>query len=89
MVGNSCLETLTLTSTTKIYDLTILIHEGSTHNFIQDRLVKFLCINVHQSNNFHVMIGNRDRLQCNSYCFNVLVCLGATQLLIDLYILPI
>lgn len=46
MLGNSCLETLHHTCTIQNHDLTILIDEGGTHNFIQDRTAKFLALNI-------------------------------------------
>lgn len=52
MLGDSSSGTLRLTSTIKKRDLTILVDGGSTHNFIQDRLVKLLGLQVQQSTNF-------------------------------------
>lgn len=72
MLGQSFPETLCLPGTILNKNLTILIDGGSTHNFIHDRIVKFLGLNVTHANNFHVLVGNGDRLQCNSYCTNVL-----------------
>lgn len=34
-------------------------------------------------------MGNGNHFQCNSSCFDILICLGATKFLVDLYILPI
>lgn len=35
------------------------------------------------------MVGNGDRLHCNSYRFSIPICLGTIKFLVDLYILPI
>lgn len=82
MLGNSCPETLHLTGEIQSRDLNILIDEGSTHNFIQDRIVKFMGLTIHLCNSFHVMVGNGECLLCN--CSNVSICLGANQFFINL-----
>lgn len=41
-------------------ELMVLIDGGTIHNFIQDRLVNFLGLQSSESNNFHVMVGNRE-----------------------------
>lgn len=35
------------------------------------------------------MVGNGDKLRCNTFCSNLPVTLGKTQFLIDFYVLPI
>lgn len=89
MLGHSFPEALCLHGTIFNKDLTILVDGGSNHNFIQDRIVKFLGLNITHSNNFQVLVASDDRLQCHSHCPNVPIYLGTTKLFIDLYILPI
>lgn len=48
-----------------------------------------MALNITHCNNFQVLVGNGDHMQCNSYSSNVPICLGTTKFLIDLYILPI
>lgn len=78
-LGNSSSEMLQLSDVIKAHNLTILIDGGSIHNFIQDRLINFLGLPIFES---------PDRLHCSSYCLNVPICLGSTEFLIDLYMLP-
>lgn len=66
----------------------ILIDGGSTHNFIQDRVVKLFGLQVSHTLKIQVIVGNGDKLQCNSFCYNALVTLGNTQFFIDFYVLP-
>lgn len=89
LLRNSSSQTLRLTGTIKNKNLTILIDGGSTYNFIQDRLVKFLGLPIINSPTFNVMVGNGESLSCTSYCPNVPVSLGSSLFHIDLYILPI
>lgn len=51
LVGKATTETLRITRTTDNKDLVILIDESSTHNVVQDRVVKFLELQVYQSSN--------------------------------------
>lgn len=89
LVGNAATETLRIHGKIKNKELTILIDGGSTHNFIQDRVVKYLGLHTSKSSKFNVMVGNGDKLQCTSSCTNVSVQLGNNQFHIDFYVLPI
>lgn len=51
-------ETLRIHWTIKIKDITILVDRGSTYNFIQDHIVKFLGLPISHSTSFQVMVGN-------------------------------
>lgn len=79
ILGYSSSKTLSLTCVFKTHNFIILIDGGNTHNFIQDRLDKFLGLPILDSPNFHVMVGNGDRLQCSSYCPNISICLNSTK----------
>lgn len=65
-------------------ELTILVDGGSTHNFIQDRLVKYLGLQATQSKQFNILVGNGDSIKCNGVCTNVLVTVSNTNFIIDL-----
>lgn len=79
LLGYSSSEILRLNGAIKSKEHTILIDRGSTYNFIQDRLVKFLGLPITQSSCFNVMVGNGEHLLCNSYCPHVPVCVGHTH----------
>lgn len=46
LVGSAVAETLRILGTIKDKDIIVLIEGGSTHNFIQDRVIKFLSLQV-------------------------------------------
>lgn len=71
--------TLRINCTTFTHNLTILVDGGSTHNIIQEQVVKFLSSPTASSPLFHVMIGNGESLSCNSICRNMPVVLANTQ----------
>lgn len=60
----------------KNIEITILRDSGSTHIFIQDRVVKFLGLRVSQSSKFQDMGGNEEKLSCIDSCSQVPVTLG-------------
>ena len=74
-IGNQCVQ--------------ILIDSGSTHTFIQKRIVHQLGLLVTPSKQFKVYIGNGDFLVCDSNCVEVKLCLQGHTFSIDLFILPI
>lgn len=55
-----CTNSKTLRIKEKVANQELLFGGGSTHNFIQNRIVKFLGLPIKRCNNFQVMVGNRD-----------------------------
>lgn len=66
----------------------MLIDGGSTHNFIQEKLV-FLGLLSSKSNDFHVMVGNGEQLSGNSVCSHIPLSLDDNQFYVDFYVLPL
>lgn len=44
--------------------LQILIDGGSRHNFFQERVARYLGLDITPSPHFSVIVGNRDNLKC-------------------------
>lgn len=76
LADNATTETLQINGTIKNKENVILIDGGSTHNFIQNRVVKFLGLQISKASKFYVMVGNGDKLLCNSSYANVPIKLG-------------
>ena len=51
----------------------ILVDGGSTHNFLQSRIVSLLNLQVSTKRPFDVMVGNREVLKCEGLCAAVSV----------------
>ncbi|XP_073152641.1 uncharacterized protein [Henckelia pumila] len=66
-----------------------LIDGGSTHNFIQERIARFLKLPIVPSPHFQVLVGNGQSLVCDGYCPQVLITLGQERFLIDFYVLKL
>lgn len=64
MAGQVCPHTLRLKDKISGFPVQTLVDGGSTHNFIQARLVKFLKIPIVASSHFRVLIGNGESMEC-------------------------
>lgn len=84
MIGNSNLETLRINDNIHNKELTILVDGQSTRNFIQDRSIKYLGLQVTQSKEVNVQVRNWYSSKCNTICSNLLVTLGNRSFTIDL-----
>lgn len=89
MLGHTGPKTLRLSGKIRNHNVTILMDNDSTHNFIQERIVRFLNLPISNSNQFQVMIGNGEQLVCNTQCLNVPILLSNTSFIIDFFILPL
>ncbi|KAJ0096004.1 hypothetical protein Patl1_15455 [Pistacia atlantica] len=68
-------------------DVQVLIDGGSTHNFIQERVARYLNIPIMPSKHFKVLIGNGDTLECEGYCPQLSLKLNNQEFLVDFYVL--
>lgn len=67
----------------------ILVDNGSTNNFIQDRVAKQLGLTLQPAQSFQVLVGNGDELQCSFLCHQVPLHLGPHVFMVDLFVLPL
>jgi hypothetical protein len=71
------------------HPVTVLIDGGSTHNFIQTRLAKFLGLPSNPANTLKVMVGNGSILNCHGLCASTPLTLHKEKFEVDLYTLPL
>lgn len=69
--------------------VTILIDGGSTHNFVQARLVKFLNLTTKPTSTLKVMIGDGNVLDFCQVCPNITVSIQGQTFHVNLHVLPI
>ncbi|XP_024019767.1 uncharacterized protein LOC21411464 [Morus notabilis] len=69
--------------------LQILVDGGSTHNFIQSRVVSHLNLPISTAKRFDVMVGNGEMLRCEGFCSAVPVKIQQHVFLVDFYVLPV
>lgn len=67
--------------------LIILFNLGSTHNFINLRVVKHDNYFIYSQNNLEVIIGNRGKLACKRKHYNVKLNIEDYQMKSDMYVL--
>ena len=87
--GHSVPSTLRLEGRVNGHPVLILVDSGSTHNFIQTRMAKFLGLVVQPTAHLKVTIGNGDSLGCAGLCKGVDLDLGHYNCSLDLFLLPI
>ncbi|KHN28867.1 Transposon Ty3-G Gag-Pol polyprotein, partial [Glycine soja] len=75
MAGVPATDTFYLYGTINKTRVTILIDSGSTHNFIQPRVAKFMNFDVEDTMPLRVMVGNGSVMECNKLCANTQLCI--------------
>jgi hypothetical protein len=88
-MGHTIPQTLRVVGLINQKEVGVLIDSGSTHNFVQDRVVKQFGLPVQQAHTFNVLVGNGEQLGCTSMCPKVSLFMGSHEFLVDLYILPL
>lgn len=58
---------------------------GSSHNFIQTRVVKFMCFTITPLTQFSVIVGNRQNLKCVDQCLDVKFMIQGHQFKVDFF----
>ena len=67
----------------------VLVDRGSTHNFLQSRIVSMLQSPITNNKQFEVMVGNGDTLKCEGMCAAIPIQIQKSVFLMDFYSLPI
>ena len=70
-------------------DAQILVDGGSTHNFLQPRLVHLLNFPISRDKQFPVMVGKGSTFQCEGMCSAIPVRIQKHVFLMDFFVLPI
>ncbi|PNX98954.1 retrotransposon-related protein, partial [Trifolium pratense] len=89
MSGSADPATIRISGFLANHPVTVLIDGGSTHNFIQTRLAKFLDLPSNPTPNLKVMVGNGSILSCPSFCSSVPLTLQKETFTVDFYTLPL
>jgi hypothetical protein len=76
LIGFSAPQTLKLIGYIKHRKVIILVHSGSTHNFIHHRIAQETHCYIHSVNNFQIMIANGGSMKCGGRYENVHLQIG-------------
>jgi hypothetical protein len=71
------------------HDLTVLIDNESTHNFISERIVNWLQLPVIPTKPFNVKVANGNPLKCQGRFESIQVLLQGIPFFLTLYALPL
>ena len=82
-------ETLRVTGRINLHHVTILVDGGSTHNFVQERLVKTLGLNPQPTPTLRVLVGNGNTVECSQVCSEVTVHIQGVSFSVNLHVLPL
>ncbi|XP_061375386.1 uncharacterized protein LOC133317533 [Gastrolobium bilobum] len=82
-------QTLRFTSYIGKFEMSLLVDGGSTHNFLQPKVVAALNLPMSSDQQFDVMVGNGQILKCEGFCQAVPVQIQQHIFLVDFYVLPI
>ena len=89
MAGFFLPQTLKFKGAIQKMEVYVLVDRGSTHNFIQSRLVSMLNLPITTNKKFEVMVRNSETLKCEGMCAVVPIRIQNKIFLVDFYILPI
>lgn len=87
--GCTTASTIHLNGRISNYPVIILIDGGSTDNFVQQRITKFLELLSVPTSTLKVMVGNGETLDYNRFCPNIPIYLQTEKKLVDFYVLPL
>lgn len=87
--GHPASATLRITGTVNGHEVVILVYGGSTHNFVQDRMVRFLNLAAQSTPRLTFMVGNGSEIRCDQVCKNVPVLIQGHQFHLDLYVMAL
>ena len=89
MSGMSAPETFHAYGIIHHHRLTILVDYGSTYNFIQSRVVKFLPLTLTPIAPLHFIVGNGGIMEYTQYYAQVSITIQSYSFTVDLYALPL
>jgi hypothetical protein len=90
MSGSFTTNTFRILGTIAKKPVTVLVDSGSTHNFIQHRVARFLGLSVTPASRpLKVMVGNGEVLECSTHCSNVTISLQGHDFTADFFLLPL
>ncbi|XP_006584232.1 uncharacterized protein [Glycine max] len=89
MEGTPTPQTFRVLGSLKCHQVVILVDGGSTHNFIQSRVAKFLELPSTPTPVLQVMVGNGHTLDCDTLSRQVPVWIQGHEFTLDLHHLPL
>lgn len=89
MAGVPAINTFRLYGLINNTHITILVDNGSTHNFVQPRVAKFLNLCMQDTVPLRVMVGNDSVLDCRQLCPDTIILIQDHTFVVTLHVLPL
>lgn len=89
MAGVPATDTFCLYGVVNHARVTILVDSGSTHNFVQPRVAKFLSLPMADTIPLRVMVGNGSVLDCRQVCSATNLLIQEHSFTVTLHVLPL
>ncbi|KAH7513106.1 hypothetical protein FEM48_Zijuj12G0161300 [Ziziphus jujuba var. spinosa] len=89
IAGTDHLQTFRVLGRLQNKDLIILIDGGNTHNFIDQAVVTKYGLPIKRSKKFHVMVANKERVECAGLCHALTLHIQGCPIIVDYYVLPV
>jgi hypothetical protein len=89
LTGLSAYKTMRVLAKIGPYEIVVLIDNGSTHNFISEKVASLLQLPVIPTDSFNVCVANGRPLQCQGRFENVHISLQGIPFILTLYALPL
>lgn len=89
LVGMPASETFRVYGSINHHRVMILVDGGSTHNFVQSCVAKFLNLPTSSTPSLQVMLGNRSIMDCDTICPQIPISIQGHRFTIDLFSLPL
>jgi len=87
--GQTAPETLRLVGWISHQLVVILVGGGSTHNFVQEHLVKSLGLKAQPTPPLRMLVGNGNELECHHLCRDVKILVQGKTFMVDLHVFPL
>ncbi|XP_052204119.1 uncharacterized protein LOC127809399 [Diospyros lotus] len=89
LAGSSGPQTMRVTAMLRNREVSLLIDNGSTHNFISTRIAQRLQIPITHIDSFHVRVASGEKLTCTQQCKGVNLKIQHIAVTVDLYAIPL
>lgn len=89
IAGTEHPQTIRVKGKLKNQEMMVLIDGGSTHNFIDQTVVTKFGIPVERNHRFHVMVANKERIECAGQCHALSLQIQGYPVKADFFVLPV
>ncbi|KAG6647297.1 hypothetical protein CIPAW_07G069300 [Carya illinoinensis] len=87
IVGSTSPQTMRICGVIKGHGITVLLHSGSSHNFLNNSLAKAMGLTLQHTQGMKVMVANGEKLDCKGRCDGIKIFFHGTEFTINFFYL--